>query len=95
MTRLLGDMGTRYSDRIIIFDSPPLLLATESRVLASHMGQIVMLVQAEKTLQSDVMQALATIENCPVKLMLLNKAKVVPKGGYGYGYGYGYEPLRA
>lgn len=90
MTRLLTDMGKRYADRIIIFDSPPLLLATESRVLASHMGQIVMVVQAEKTLQSDVAQALATIESCPVKLMLLNQARTVFKGGYEYGYGYGY-----
>jgi protein-tyrosine kinase len=90
MTRLLTDMGKRYADRIIVFDSPPLLLATESRVLASHMGQIVVVVQAEKTLQSDVVQALATIEACPVKLMLLNQARTVFKGGYEYGYGYGY-----
>lgn len=86
MTRLLDDMGKRYSDRIIVFDSPPLLSTTESRVLASHMGQIVMVVQAEKTLQSDVAQALAAIEACPVKLMLLNQARTNSKGGYGYGY---------
>ncbi len=93
MTRLVQDMATRYSDRLIIFDSPPLLLATESRVLASHMGQVVVVVQAEKTLQSDVRQALATIETCPLKLMLLNQAKTIAKGGYEheYGYGYGYE----
>lgn len=90
MTRLLTDMATRYTDRIIIFDSPPLLLATESRVLASNMGQVVVVVQAEKTLQSDVVHALATIEACPVKLMLLNQAKAAFKGGYGYGYGSGY-----
>ena len=90
MTRLLTDLATRYPDRIIIFDSPPLLLATEARVLASHMGQVVVVVQAEKTLQSDVVQALATIEACPVKLMLLNQAKTASKGGYDYGYGYGY-----
>ncbi|NMM14059.1 MAG: tyrosine-protein kinase family protein [Rhodoferax sp.] len=97
MTRLLNDMAKRYADRIIIFDSPPLLLATESRVLASHMGQIVMVVRAQKTLQSDVAQALATIEACPVKLMLLNQARTVAKGGYenGYGYGYGYEQQQA
>jgi len=41
-------------------------------------------------LQSDVVQALATIEACPVKLMLLNQAKTASKGGYDYGYGYGY-----
>lgn len=90
MTRLVEDMGKRYSDRIIIFDSPPLLLTTEARVLASHMGQIVMVVRAEKTLQSDVHHALATIEACPVKLMLLNQANTSFKGGYGYGYGSGY-----
>ena len=89
MTRLLADMASRYSDRIIIFDSPPLLLTTEARVLASHMGQIVMVVCAEKTLQSDVRHALTTIESCPVKLMVLNQASTVAKGGYGYGYDYG------
>lgn len=95
MIRLLDDMAKRYPDRIIVFDSPPLLLATEARVLASHMGQIVMVVRAEKTLRSDVTHALATIEACPVKLMLLNQARTISKGGYGYGYGYGYEQQQA
>ena len=90
MSRLLADMGKRYSDRIIVFDSPPLLLTTESRVLATHMGQIVMVVQAEKTRRSDVQEALATIEACPVKMMVLNQARSTMTGGYGYGYGYGY-----
>ena len=90
MTRLLADMGKRYSDRIIIFDSPPLLLTTEARVLATHMGQIVMVIHAEKTLRSDVQDALASIEACPVKLMLLNQARTTSAGGYGYGYGQGY-----
>ena len=90
MTSLLKDLARRYSDRIIIFDSPPLLLTTEARVLASHMGQIVMIVQAEKTLQSQVQHALSTIENCPVKLIVLNQARTRGLGAYGYGYGYGY-----
>ncbi len=84
MTHLLNEMSKRYPDRLIVFDSPPLLLATEARVLASHMGQVVMVVQAEKTLQSEVTQALATIEHCPVKLLLLNQARTVPKEGYDY-----------
>ncbi len=91
MTRLLDDMATRYPDRIILFDSPPLLLTTESRVLATHMGQIVMVVHAGRTLQASVQEALSTIEACPVKLMVLNKARGEGAGGYGYGgYGYGY-----
>ena len=90
MTLLIEDISKRYSDRIVIFDSPPLLLTTESRVLASHMGQIVVVVHAEKTLQSDVEHALSTIEACPVKMMVLNQAKAGGVGGYGYGQGYGY-----
>lgn len=90
MTRLVEDLGKRYSDRIIIFDSPPLLLTTEARVLATHMGQIVMVIHAEKTLRSDVEDALATIEECPVKLLLLNQVRTNAGGGYGYGYRYGY-----
>lgn len=90
MSALLADMATRYADRIIIFDSPPLLLTTESRVLATHMGQIVMVVHADSTLQAEVQQALSTIESCPVKLMVLNKARSVSQGGHGYGYGYHY-----
>ena len=90
MIKLLEGVARRYPDRIIIFDSPPLLLTTESRVLATHMGQIVMVVRAESTLQSDVQHALSTIESCPVKLLVLNQARAAAKGGYGYGYGYGY-----
>lgn len=85
MARLLQEMAVRYADRIIVFDSPPLLQATESRVLATHMGQIVLVVQAEQTLQSDVQAALATIESCPVRLMLLNQARKAAATGYDYG----------
>ncbi len=46
MVQMLDEMASRYPDRIIIFDSPPLLMTTESRVLAGHMGQVVLVVQA-------------------------------------------------
>ncbi|WP_382326765.1 XrtA-associated tyrosine autokinase [Hydrogenophaga sp. UC242_50] len=90
MTDLIEEMGHRYPDRIIIFDSPPLLLTTESRVLRTHMGQIVVVVQAEKTLQSQVRHALTTIESCPIKLMVLNQVHGGDQDAYGYGYGYGH-----
>jgi protein-tyrosine kinase len=91
MKRLLEEMAQRYSDRLIIFDSPPLLVTTEARVLASHMGQVLMVVQAEQTASADVTQALNTIEACPIKLMMLNKGRAGMSGDYGYRYGYGYE----
>jgi exopolysaccharide/PEP-CTERM locus tyrosine autokinase len=89
MTTLLRELASRYSDRIIIFDSPPLLPTTEARVLATHMGQIVVVVAADSTSQHAVNQALATVENCEVVLMALNKASRTDVGRY-YGY-YGDE----
>lgn len=97
MCRLLKDLATRYSDRIIIFDSPPLLPSNESRALATLMGQIVVVVAAESTTHAALKQALATIETCPVKLLMLNKSRVSSGTGYGnygsYGYGYGSQSV--
>jgi receptor protein-tyrosine kinase len=89
MAELISEMASRYSDRIIIFDSPPLLVTTESRVLATHMGQIVVVVEAEKTPNAALKQALATIESCPLVLTMLNKSMAATSEGLGYGYGYG------
>jgi protein-tyrosine kinase len=90
MTAVLGELGSRYPERMVVFDAPPLLATTEARVLATRMGQIVFIVDAEHTLQAEVKRALATIETCPIKLLVLNKARTAAQGAYGYGYGYGY-----
>lgn len=85
MAELLDEVSSRYPDRIVIFDSPPLLATTESRVLASHMGQVVVVVEAERTTHGALESALSTVEGCPVVLTMLNKATVSDAGSY-YGY---------
>lgn len=90
MANMLEELASRYSDRIIIFDSPPLLVTTEARTLASHMGQVVLVVRAERTTHAEVRHALAMIEQAPVKMLMLNQAADPSAKGYGYGYGYGY-----
>jgi len=84
MAVLLRELSSRYADRIIIFDSPPLLATTEARVLATHMGQIVMVVAADNTSQQAVTRALATVESCELVLMMLNKASQTEVGYYDY-----------
>ncbi len=87
MSRLLQEMANRYRDRVIIFDSPPLLATTEARVLATHMGQIVMVVEAEKTTEDQLQDALAQIESCDVVGLVLNKGKALLGTDYPlYGY---------
>lgn len=90
MNSLIEDLASRYSDRIVIFDSPPLLATSESSVLATHMGQIVMVVEADKTPQAAVREALGQIEDSGALIsMMLNKTTPMRISGY-YGYGYGY-----
>ncbi len=87
MNRLLDELADRYSDRIVVFDAPPLLPSTESRVLATHMGQIVMVVEAEQTPVKTLERAMATVAACPVVLPLLNKTSRSDVGFYYGSYG--------
>jgi protein-tyrosine kinase len=88
MANLLAELSERYSDRIVIFDSPPLLVTTEARTLAANMGQIVMVVESDNTTHEALREALSTIESCDVVGMVLNKGRRSnPGDSYGY-YGY-------
>jgi protein-tyrosine kinase len=74
MERLVEHLASRYPDRILIFDAPPLLGAPEPAVLASHMGQIIVVVAADSTTHKVLTNALATVRSCPVVTTILNKA---------------------
>ena len=85
MSALLDDIAGRYPDRIIIFDSPPLLLTSEANVLAAQMGQVVLVVESEVTTQREVREALRRLEDCPLVELICNKAHAFAGGEY-YGY---------
>jgi exopolysaccharide/PEP-CTERM locus tyrosine autokinase len=85
---LLREMAARYRDRIVIFDSPPLLAASEAGVLASQMGQVVMVVESGKTTESALKEALGRIDSSHLTGLVLNKAGP-GLGNYYGGYGYG------
>lgn len=95
MTDIVAELANRYDDRILIFDSPPLLATTESVVLASHMGQVVFVVQAGRTNRESVQSALELIDEGPHIGLVLNRAtSQFGKAGFGayydsYYYGYG------
>jgi protein-tyrosine kinase len=87
MSSLLQDLATRYSDRVIVFDAPPLLPSTESRVLATRMGQVIVVVEADRTSQNTVSDAMSTVDVCPVVLPVLNKTSRSDVGNYYGSYG--------
>ncbi|TQK05230.1 XrtA-associated tyrosine autokinase [Herbaspirillum sp. SJZ107] len=89
MTNLVHEIANRYPDRIVIFDSPPLLLTSESHVLASHMGQIVVMVEAQTTTQHAVKEALQQLEGYPNVNLIYNKTREIPGIEETYDYHYG------
>lgn len=89
MRALMDELATRYSDRIIIFDSPPLLATSEPTVLARQVGQIIFVVEAERTSEVGVRTALGLIADCPEVAMVLNKSRSV-LGTHSFGSYYSY-----
>jgi receptor protein-tyrosine kinase len=82
MSVVVDKLASRFPNRILVFDAPPLLGSTESRVLAALMGQVVVVIEADRTPQRSVIDALATLESCPVVMTLLNKASTSEAGSY-------------
>ncbi|WP_295991417.1 XrtA-associated tyrosine autokinase [Rugamonas sp.] len=87
MNAMVLEIASRYPDRIIIFDSPPLLLTSEAHVLASHMGQIVVVVEAEKTTQHALKESLRQLEGCSNINLIYNKSRRM-HGVESYDYHY-------
>lgn len=92
MERLIDDIASRYADRIVIIDTPPVLASSEPSVLSLRVGQIVMVVEAERTSRRAVDRSIELISACPNINLILNKSKskigADEFGAYGYSYGY-------
>jgi len=93
---VLQEISQRYRDRIIVLDAPPVLATSEPTALALHVGQIVFVVDAQKTTKSAINEALSLINVCPNIGFVLNKAEFQFGGarfGSYYDY-YGYAEAR-
>jgi exopolysaccharide/PEP-CTERM locus tyrosine autokinase len=89
MAALVRELADRYPDRVIVFDTPPLLLTTEAQAMAHLMGQIVVVVHAAHTPQTAVMQALESLEGTTSISLVLNKTRTAWGEEYSrYGYYY-------
>lgn len=76
MESLVLEMKSRYKDdRIIIFDSPALLICTDPVVLSRFVDGILLVVEAEKTTPDDLKRVMELLKGYPIVGTLLNKAK--------------------
>jgi len=87
MRQVVEEIGDRYDDRVIIFDAPPLLPTPQTQVLTELVGQVVFVIEAGKTPQTAVDEALAMIPEEQATGIVMNKSVgMSSRGDYYYGY---------
>jgi len=88
--RVLDRLAAADRKRVIIFDSPPVLAASPATALAAYAGQIMMVVRADRTTDSDLKEALSLLSDCENIGLMLNRASPAVSGRrFGSYYGYG------
>lgn len=86
--KLLERLAAGHPNRIILFDSPPLLVASPASVLAAHVGQALMIVRADMTSEGALRDAAGMLKDCPKVQLLLNAVKFSASGRkFGSYYG--------
>lgn len=83
MTRLIQSLGRRYADRLLILDAPPCLSTSDPAVLAPVVGQILFVVEADRTQKDEVEASLDLIQACPTISLVLNKQKISSRYTFG------------
>jgi receptor protein-tyrosine kinase len=84
-------LSERFPRSLILLDAPPCLSTSDPHTLAPLVGQVVMVVEAERTQRSEVESALELVRVCPTVTMLLNKVRMTSNhtfGAYDYFGGY-------
>lgn len=82
MAEVLHEVATRYHDRIIVMDSPPLLLTSEAPAVARQAGQIALVIESGKTTARAIEDALEHLDNGKAVNVILNKSLYSQSGGY-------------
>lgn len=76
--------------RIVIFDCAPALAASPASALAHHIGQILLVVRADRTSENDLSEAVKLLAGqAPIQLLLNGMTFPGSSQKYGSYYGYG------
>ncbi len=93
MSALIDEMAQRYPDRIILFDSPPDVIASETSVLAKNIDGVILVVRYGASKKEDVKRFVETLGREKIHGVVFNaypentvESFLDKKMGYGYGY---------
>lgn len=83
MISLVNELKTRYPDRLIVFDLPPILAADDALAFSPYTDCFLMVAEAGGTKKDDLEKAYDILKSTPLVGTVLNKADL-PSTGYGY-----------
>jgi receptor protein-tyrosine kinase len=83
MIRLIQNLGRRYADRLLVLDAPPCLSTSDPAVLAPVVGQILFVVEAERTQRGEIEASLDLLQACPNVALVLNKQQISSRYTFG------------
>jgi protein-tyrosine kinase len=86
MSEVASQLARQDPSRLVLFDSAPLLLTTESQALTQIAGQILMVVRADDTPQHVVLEAIEALAESKSVSLVLNQSMKQPHAGYYYRY---------
>ncbi len=90
METIVNGIANRYPDRLVIFDSPPVLASSAASVLALYMGQTMFVIEAENTTEPQIKESLNMISACENINLLLNQTRFSGSNKrFASYYGYG------
>lgn len=84
MIALVNELKTRYPDRLIVFDLPPILAADDALAFSPYTDCFLMVAESGGTKKDDLQKAYSILKNTPLVGTVLNKSEA-PTSGYGYG----------
>jgi exopolysaccharide/PEP-CTERM locus tyrosine autokinase len=94
MQSLMGDISNRYQGGLVIFDTSPVLVSADTSVIAMNVGQVVMVVEANRTGRASVEEAVSLVNECEQISLVLNRvaaSELIDQYGSYYGDGYDRE----
>ena len=86
MREIAARLLSRNPRRLVLFDSPPLLLSSEARALLPIPGQIVLVARTGHTPRRAIVDALSLVDKAKLQGLILNDADVRYEHAY-YDYG--------
>lgn len=79
MVQLFAELKTRYTDRIIIFDLPPLLSADDALVFSPYVDAFLLVIEDNKTQLSDIARSKEMLKQSNVLGTILNKSSLTQR----------------